>query len=236
MKGLKTWLAAAAVTTTLALGGTAQADLLAKWNFNDSAATGSPGTVDLVVDGGVFNSSSATPATISHNLAGTNGAGTTNTYGSFGGSTVNADGSDVAGRDFGIVGSGQNGLTVTFAVPTVGFEDIIVSWAVRITSTGHDDTAFEWSTNGTDWNTIIDPVTVSATSTYEAKSYDLSSVTGVDNQSAVQFRLTFGSASATNGSFRLDNVLFSGTSVPEPASMAMLAMGGLLLTRRRRLA
>jgi hypothetical protein len=76
-------------------------------------------------------------------------------------------------------------------------------------------------------------------------SYDLSSITALDDDSSVVFRIVDDSTTsinggtvATSGTDRIDNFVVSGTAdaVPEPSSMALTAVGGLLglVTIRRK--
>ena len=70
-----------------------------------------------------------------------------------------------------------------------------------------------------------------ATSTWELTSYDISALNGVVDASVV---FTFDGASSDTGNNRLDNVTINGTAVPTPGTFALLGLGGLVGTRRRR--
>ena len=72
-------------------------------------------------------------------------------------------------------------------------------------------------------------------------SYDFSSITGLDNNSNIVFRLaqlnniTSGASTvSTSGTGRIDNVIIT-ASVPEPSSGALLVLGGVALVAVRSL-
>ena len=54
------------------------------------------------------------------------------------------------------------------------------------------------------------------------------------NGESATFRLTFSNGSNDGQALGLDNIAISGTPTPEPATMSLLALGGLALVRRRR--
>jgi hypothetical protein len=46
-------------------------------------------------------------------------------------------------------------------------------------------------------------------------------------------RVTVTGATSTNGNSRFDNMLITGTIVPEPASLLLIGLGAVALLRRR---
>jgi len=62
-------------------------------------------------------------------------------------------------------------------------------------------------------------------------SYDLSAFTDINNQANFNFRID---DIQENDSVRFDNVLITGTAVPEPSTLAGLLVVGLVATMRRR--
>lgn len=64
---------------------------------------------------------------------------------------------------------------------------------------------------------------------------DLSSLSAIEQQSNVQLRFSFANVPSTT-SFRVDNVVFTAQTVPEPATAALGLLGVAALARRRRLA
>jgi hypothetical protein len=77
------------------------------------------------------------------------------------------------------------------------------------------------------------------TTTFNSNDYftlDLSSITGFDSATSVEFRLVFHDDNSSPGSGYLENIAVSGTAtvIPEPASLALLGLGGLCLAGGRR--
>ena len=92
---------------------------------------------------------------------------------------------------------------------------------------------FSDGTTGTSWS-------ATKTATNTSFSYDFSSITGLDNNSNIIFRLaqlnniTTGTSTVqTAGTGRIDNVII--TAVPEPSSGALLVLGGVSLVAIRSL-
>lgn len=156
---------------------------------------------------------------------------------SFSGTTLNdLGGSGTSGGSFSFIGPTNNGASSVFTVPTTGYSDILVSWAQRGTSTGYTSRTFEYSTDGGSNWTNIGAFTGSAgalSSTWATVALDLSAVSSLDNNANAMFRITYDGASSSSGNNRWDNFYVEGTIVPEPATLALLAMGGLALLRRR---
>ncbi|HEY1717869.1 MAG TPA: PEP-CTERM sorting domain-containing protein, partial [Verrucomicrobiae bacterium] len=107
-----------------------------------------------------------------------------------------------------------------------------------------------YSTDGTTFNNVGSTYVIPSGVTWTSGtanpldntsfSYDLSSITALNNVSAVYFRIVDsattsinGSTASTSGTDRVDN--FTVTSVPEPSILALAAMGGTaFLTMFRR--
>src|SRR6476620_3031345 len=121
----------------LALGvDSASADEIAVWNFNDS---------DLVVDHG---SGSLVSNFVAANIQ--FAAGTTN----------NARLGDIAGQALSLQGGTStihNGRNITFNVSTLGFTNILVSFATQGTSTGFNLNQFQYSLDGTTFGDFGSP-------------------------------------------------------------------------------
>src|SRR6185369_7601661 len=103
------------------------ADELAIWNFNDSDLTVDHGSGTLITNLNVANVLFA--------------SGTTN----------NARLGDAAGQSVSLQGgssTANNGRNITFNVSTLGFANIIVSFATQGTSTGFNSNQFQYSLDG----------------------------------------------------------------------------------------
>ncbi|MFM7205857.1 MAG: PEP-CTERM sorting domain-containing protein [Planctomycetaceae bacterium] len=135
-------------------------------------------------------------------------------------------------------------------LPTTGYTSLSVSWDQARSSTGPAAFKLQMSTNGTSFTDLTPtPYTVLqsggggapgtwSTATYNALySSTFALPVSADNQASLYVRFTNSesAASAATGSNRIDNI--SITSVPEPSTVALAAVGlgfSRLLVRRRR--
>jgi len=199
-----------AVLLLAAASEAARADELAVWNFNDS---------NLNVDRG--------NGTLTSNLITANilfAAGTTN----------NARQGDIAGQALSLQGGTgvvNNGRHITFNVSTLGFSNIVVSFATQGTSTGFNSNQFQYSLDGLNFVDFGPPyVPLSAFGTVPVV-FTLSSILGLNNNPTAAFRIVFNGATSSTGTNRIDNFVVEGASstIPEPMSVMLLltGLGGL---------
>ena len=184
----------------------ALADELAIWNFNDS---------DLNVDHG--------NGTLSSNLNVANilfAAGTTN----------NARLGDAAGQALSLQGgtsTANNGRNVTFNVSTLGFSNIVVSFATQGTSTGFNSNQFQYSIDGNTFVNFGAPFTPATAFGSVPLVFSLASIAGLNDNPNAAFRIVFNGATSSTGTNRLDNFVVEGTpsGIPEPTSAILLLTG-----------
>ena len=206
-----------AVLICLAASQAARADELAVWNFNDSNLNVDHGSGTLTTTINAANVSFA--------------AGTTN----------NARQGDIAGQALSLqggTGNANNGRNITFNVSTVGFSNIVVSFATQGTSTGFNNNQFQYSLDGT---TFVDfgPAYTPATAFGSVPLvFTLTSIAGLNDNANAAFRIVFNGASSATGTNRIDNFVVDGSpsGVPEPATAALLLSGlsGLYGLSKRR--
>lgn len=185
----------------------ANADEIAIWNFNDS---------NLVVDHGTGT------LTTNFNLV--------NVLFTSGGTSTNARQGDVAGQSMTLQGgtsNANNGRTLNLNVSTIGFHNVVISFATLRTSTGFNSNQFQYSLDGVAFINFGAPYTPPLT--FGLVTFDLSSISGVNDNPNAAFRIIFNGATSASGNNRIDNLVVEGqnitTPVPEPASMLLLSLG-----------
>lgn len=130
-----------------------------------------------------------------------------------------------------------------FTTSTAGYELITITWNQTSSSTGPMSFDLEVSTDGVAFSTLLNDYVVqpnTAPNAWTSATFNplfiLGPVVGpaaLDNQATVTFRLTSQVTTPTAGTDRVDNVVIEGTQIPEPASLALLLLGGLVTLRRR---
>lgn len=235
-----------ALSLCILLSAPSQAVLLAGFNFNNNtvgAPTTNLGTLNTTGTTEVFNSTTeilspathgavASSATIDlSGIGGTQGGAPGDNWGTFGGATTNAVSGDASGGALSIVGSGNNGASFLITVSTAGYEDVVLTYATRGTSSGFSTHTWAYSTDGTVF-TDATTITGRTSTSFTTQTVDLSAITAVDNLSTLWFRVTLSGASASNGNNRFDNIQIN--AVPEPTVAVLGGLGFLALLRRRR--
>lgn len=224
-----------------ALAGAANADIITQWNFNSVPADSSTATGTLAPSVGAGTASGVGGVTATGF-----GSGAAN-----GGSSDPATVDDTGWQVTNFAAQGAENLSrgVQFLVSTVGFQDIIVTFDQRHSNTSSRFYAGQYTVDGgTNWITAVTFEGNAGDTWFNGRSIDLSSVAAADNNANFGIRVvaTFapstsgyvastGTATyAATGTARFDYVTFSGSVVPTPGSAALVAVGGLMVARRRR--
>ena len=198
-----------------------RADEIAVWNFNDSDVNVDHGNGTLTSNFNVANILFA--------------AGTSN----------NARLGDPAGQALSLqggTGNANNGRNLTFNVSTVGFSDLIVSFATQGTSTGFNSNQFQYSLDGLTFINFGSPYIPAAAFGAVPLVFTLTSIAGLNNNPNAAFRIVFNGAASATGNNRIDNIVVEGSpstasaTVPEPTTALLLFSGvsGLLALKRKR--
>ncbi len=231
------------------------ADTVAYWNFNDQTQLGSPpsgslwrlnplGTAgaetEYSKDSGVASSAKISVwGTGGGTLVGTNGTSSTSpthTFGSYSGNLLNAQDGALAGGTLSVLGFNNNDKYFL-----VKFSDKIgdgsLSFAYRATSTGVSTITIDYSTNGGASFTNLSTQTLTRDGVWYTSTANLGNVfasTSGSDMNVLKLTLSGIGGTSTNGNVRIDNMLVTGTIVPEPMTLAMLALGAIPMIRRRK--
>lgn len=145
-------------------------------------------------------------------LDGTHGSSTWNPdeLASNNGSSLNLMYNQTYGKDLATINNAANGKYVVYHFSTIGYQNVVITMAVRRSAQGFNSTVWSYSTDGTNFTTLTDVSTVpSEPSQYELKTIDLTGITAINNQADVYIRCQFDGALSANASFRTDNVSIS---------------------------
>jgi len=129
-----------------------------------------------------------------------------------------------------------------FHVSTVGFTSLQLSFAQRADSTGPTNFNLAYSLNHTSFTTVLSFYQVRADNSgggwnsstpnlTTIRTVDLSAVTQVNNAPDVYFRLTSNIGGPSSGTGRIDDFSVTATAIPEPASLAIIGIAVLALSR-----
>lgn len=220
----------------------AHADTVALWDFNSFACTSACTTMPKATqtaNGGV--------------LSAVGGITFTSAAGSGTGSALNTS-------TYAAQGTGNLTRGVQFLIDTSGYTNLVLTFAERSSNTASGWTTLRYTVDGSHWVTAASyqmPTANAGTSFVNGLTYDFSSVAGANDNAAFGIQLLASFAPNTNayaaagasasygtgGTIRYDNVLLSGTAipdtlpVPEPESYALMLAGLAVVTlvARRRL-
>ena len=210
------------VVVLLLQAGIARADLMAVWDFGDSSS---------------YYTTAATSENVNGTPTLTLAGGELDDNGKDGVAFADAAGnSHVAGQaaaweDVAISDGDDASWIVT--IDTTGWQDLSFYFDYKAWESSTTTLDFDYSLDGgVTWISILDDTTITADKAYHSFSYDLSSITALNNQSSVMLRIDdldeYG-----NGKFAFDNLQITGTVVPEPLTLMFLAIGAAGIVRRK---
>lgn len=209
--------------------GSASADIITQWDFNGTLNLTSPATSIGTGTAGLLSGNTAASASGSPNdpapSASDNRWNTT---------TYAAQGQD----------SGARG--VEYSISTVGFSGITFTADIRNSNTSSAYVQILASYDGVNFSDSLGIFQATDGDQWNTRSVSLGAA--ADNNANVKIRVVAvfapgsnayvasrsSSTYATSGTIGYDLVTFSGTAVPTPGSLALLGLGGLIATRRRR--
>jgi hypothetical protein len=220
MKRFFFWLAAAAVVCGNQVD--CKAELVAFWGLNDNGLPGGgfgyladPSVFPIVDEIGTLGASLSVGGGITDEIS-VNGNGDTVFLWlqSFSGTIENsADPEPISGGSLAIQGgtlveevASNNGAYVQFEFSMTGYENLVVSYATRGTSTGFETHTWSWSTDG---ETFTDFQTISGRREGTFTTQTLNPVPELNEAATAFLRVTVDGATSANGNNRLDNIQFN---------------------------
>ena len=222
----------------------ANAAPIIQWNFNSVPPDGNTGTGTTVPNINLTGSASITL------LGGVSNPGFFSGVGSS--DPAPSDNSAYQTTSYAPQGT-ENGLRgVWFAGSTVGYQDIVISFDQRHSNTASRFAQVEYTLDGgVTWNLGgLFEADLGGDRWYNLRTVDLTSVAGANNNPLFGFKVvavfapgtgqyaasTSGSNYGTTGTWRFDMVTINGNLIPEPGTIAALAVGvvGLMARRRRK--
>ncbi len=237
----------------------ANAELIAYWHFND--VTTGVGTLSRINGFGTTtnmleyakDTGSGTYAGISAwndgdttvgTLYGSNGGGSTDNFGATTGTTVNATAGANAGYALQIAGDDNNNNYFIIELDDA-IESCVLTYASSRSASGHAQQNIAYSIDGgsswTSWGNIT-PQSGTTGPSWGLVTVNFGDVfknTWGSEKNLIRITVTEvpqGAAYPNNGSSYFDNIQINGDIVPEPMTMAFLALGsvGLLITGKAR--
>lgn len=225
------------VLALAAVSAGAHADVVTQWNFNSVVADANTGSG---VTTPAIGSGSGIASLLTDSLVG----GTTSTFASgdaSGGSSDPASGDDSGWNlsTFAAQGASNKTRGAQYAVSTVGFEDIAISYDLRHSNTASRYEQFQYSLDGLNFVDFATFDGNAGDTWFNGRTVDLSSVAGADNNANFAFRMVAAFAPSTSGyvaskststygtsgTWRFDMVTVSAAPVPEAETYAMMLAG-----------
>lgn len=159
-----------------------------------------------------------------------------------GGTTVNLQAPSVAGNSLRVTGGqSSNGAYFQMEVSTVGYKDLVLSFAqMTDNANGQSTNQLKWSTDGSSFTDFGSSFPGTSSTSYAVRSFDLSTITQLNDQPTVFLRVVLGGATGTQFTrdSNWDNFHIQAIAIPEPATGAMalgvIVVGAILWQRRLR--
>ena len=206
------------ITNNITMTGTASSLLLAGWDFQ-TTTNGGTAAVASAPPPAVISSPLVYQANIGGGtiyLDGTNGSSSFTTgvtspqVTAFSGTAINAGAgfstATTSPASLGLANSTANGKSAVFKVNMTGLSNLAVSYATQNSGTGFTTQTWEYSTDGTAWNSLGSVTNISV-GTFATQT--LTPTAGLNNAATAYVRLTVAGATASAGNNRFDNIQFN---------------------------
>jgi hypothetical protein len=119
-------------------------------------------------------------------------------------------------------GMSANGKSMVLKFSMTNYQDPILTFATRGTSTGFNSQLWEWSTDNITYTAFGVNTAVTITS-FLTKTLDMSTIDQLDNAATVYLRITFNGATSTSGNNRVDNIVIHATEAPQNKTLHLTA-------------
>jgi hypothetical protein len=123
-----------------------------------------------------------------------------------------------------------------FTLDSTGYQGVLLSWEAQRSSNGPRSNELWYSTDGGANFSLFAENVLPTASVYTLFTNDLSTITALDNNPSVVFRLYPLNTGGAGGTYRVDNLTINATVIPEPSTVLLAGVGlaSLIALRRRR--
>jgi predicted extracellular nuclease len=168
------------------------------WDFN----SGSVATANAAWASPIAATSSLNSGSLTFNFTATE---------DFAGSTLDAAGfpAVTAGLSFDPIGLANNNNSFILNASTSGFQNIVLTYATRGTSTGFANHIVDYSTDGINYINFT-TITGRTSTTFSLQTINFSAITAANNNPNFKVRVIVNGATDANGNNRFDNIRIAG--------------------------
>ena len=112
----------------------------------------------------------------------------------------------------------------------------VLTYAERTSGSGFQQVQAQYSLTGLagSFTPLAAAENTTRDSVWRVRTFDFSAVNAIEGQSTVYLAVAMLNGTNTGGNIRIDNVQINGTSIPAPASAALVGVAGVFAARRRR--
>jgi hypothetical protein len=125
---------------------------------------------------------------------------------------------------------------IIITIDTTGWQNMAIRWDYMSDNSGGKkgpvSFSLDYQVDSSGWIGILGDQPITRDDAWHIFSYDLSSLTAINNQSSVQFRINDFNHNDLNGDYWQDNIQVTG--IPEPISVILFALGGATLLGKRK--